>query len=198
MNGGQAQLAFANATTEAVKRYNDLKLKLTFKILSAQSAEVPDITIIGQVFADPNTLGQSAGFPVNGNPANEIKLSVNLRNANGSYLATIIAHEIGHTIGMRHTDYMNRSFSQCNPYPKETVDEIARLYPGRNLQNEEDLNFIINDLNPNNQEVSPGAVWIPGTPAVADPNSWMLACIGQNQNRLFTANDIRALRALFL
>ncbi|SIT94188.1 Dual-action HEIGH metallo-peptidase, partial [Pontibacter indicus] len=42
-----------------------------------------------------------------------------------------------------------------------------------------------------------GAVHIPGTPTGADPNSWMLACIGTGVNRYFNSNDRTALRYLY-
>jgi hypothetical protein len=42
-----------------------------------------------------------------------------------------------------------------------------------------------------------GAILIPGTPSGPDPNSWMLACIGANQNRPFNSNDKTALNYLY-
>jgi hypothetical protein len=42
-----------------------------------------------------------------------------------------------------------------------------------------------------------GAILIPGTPSGPDPNSWMLACIGADQNRPFNANDKTALNYLY-
>ncbi|WP_317044047.1 M57 family metalloprotease [Hymenobacter amundsenii] len=42
-----------------------------------------------------------------------------------------------------------------------------------------------------------GAVYIPGTPSGADPNSWMLACIGSTDDRPFNANDRTALNYVY-
>jgi hypothetical protein len=42
-----------------------------------------------------------------------------------------------------------------------------------------------------------GAIQIPGTPAAADPNSWMLACVGNGINRPFNTNDATALNYLY-
>src|SRR5215212_4641378 len=42
-----------------------------------------------------------------------------------------------------------------------------------------------------------GAIWIPNTPTGPDSGSWMLACIGANQNRPFNNNDKTALNALY-
>ena len=43
----------------------------------------------------------------------------NVSNING--LATTIAHEMGHCIGFRHTDYMDRSYS-CGGAPDNEGD----------------------------------------------------------------------------
>ncbi len=63
----------------------------------------------------------SAGFPSGGNPYPLIKINSQAIGQGTSttfinYCATIMAHEIGHCIGFRHTDYMNRSFS-CGGVP---------------------------------------------------------------------------------
>ncbi len=63
----------------------------------------------------------SAGFPSGGNPYPLIKINGQAIGQGSTttfinYCATIMAHEIGHCIGMRHTDYMDRSFS-CGGAP---------------------------------------------------------------------------------
>ncbi len=111
----------------------------------------------------------SAGFPTSsGNPYGTINVNSGAigSNPNTSYLATILAHEMGHCIGFRHTDYMDRSYSCGGGYANEGASTV-------------------------------GAVHIPGTPTTADPNSWMLACIGGGQNRDFNNNDVTALNYLY-
>ncbi|MBO9729219.1 MAG: hypothetical protein J7623_11335 [Chitinophaga sp.] len=104
---------YVNATNDAIQRYNDLRLGgLTFtRVTNSTDA---DITISG--FYDPYTpVNASSGFPTaNGNPYSSI--SVNTArffqsNTPGYWAASVIQHELGHCIGMRHTDYMNRAFS---------------------------------------------------------------------------------------
>ena len=115
------------------------------------------------------------GFPDNGNPNSTIGVhvayisDVSNNNPDQGFLTTFLAHEIGHCIGFRHTDYMNRNFS-C-PYEPPGVPE----------------------LDPNNV----GAVHIPGTPTTADANSWMLACMSPTTNRPFNTNDITALQTVY-
>ncbi|WP_160711416.1 M57 family metalloprotease [Chitinophaga solisilvae] len=156
--------AYVAAADEAIARYNALGLRLTFRRV-ASGGEVDIINAnLGW-----GVLGQSAGFPdAQGNPPSPIRLNAGYIGStpNQAYMATIIAHEIGHTIGLRHTDYFNRAYS-C----------------GGSSINEGDAGI--------------GAVNIPGTPTAADPNSWMLACVGSGVSRPFNANDQVALRYLY-
>ncbi|HEX8314090.1 MAG TPA: M57 family metalloprotease, partial [Flavisolibacter sp.] len=75
----------------------------------------PNITI-NAYYQASNTLG-SAGFPTSsGAPYNRIQMntyhySTSTGSTNVNYIATIMAHEMGHCIGFRHTDYMNRAYS---------------------------------------------------------------------------------------
>lgn len=155
---------YVQATDEAIARYNALGLNLTFRRVNNGG----EMRIVEQ-WLGQGVLGES-GFPTaDGNPPAEIRLS---RAAIGDFsfqdfIATIIAHEIGHCIGMRHTDYFDRNTS-CNP-----------------------------SSNPNEGEGGEGAINIPGTPTAADLQSFMLACMFQNGNRPFTANDVVALRYLY-
>lgn len=107
---------YSDATNIAIERYNALNLKLKFKRVSSNG----NIDIVG--FDEPAeggyiTLG-SSGFPTySGAPYGEVLMNTNRdaygANPNVNYLASVLTHEIGHCIGMRHTDYMNRAYS-CN------------------------------------------------------------------------------------
>lgn len=199
VDAGASQTVFSNAATEAIKRYNDLKLKLTFRLLGTGSTETPDIVIngadLGTASNGGTILGQSAGFPTGGNPASPIKLSSVVYNAsynNNNLLATVIAHEIGHAIGFRHTDYMNRAYSCGASFSAATIRRYTKLYPTRSLENEDDFSFIMSDLGGD----SPGAILIPGTPSTPDAKSWMLAC-SDGTNRPFTPYDLVAIKGLY-
>jgi len=99
-----------NSFDQALARYNAQNLGLTFQRTTTQS--LADISIIS-FYEVSSTLGISAGFPTSGNPANTIRLNTYYYNNTSSRAdaTTVIAHEIGHTIGFRHTDFMNRTFS---------------------------------------------------------------------------------------
>ena len=161
----QFSAAYVTAADEAIRRYNAANLQLKFRRITSGTADLP---IVYASNLGPGVLGQSGGFPQNGNPAPGFKLVPSvIGNQNTNAIATIMAHEMGHCIGFRHTDYFNRSYSCGNvPNPNEGASDV-------------------------------GAVRIPGTPSGADPNSWMLACVGTNVNRPFNSNDLIALNYLY-
>ncbi|MCU7551624.1 zinc-dependent metalloprotease [Chitinophagaceae bacterium LB-8] len=102
---GDVPSGFSNAVNAALARYNTLNLTITFSRVA--SGGNIDIRIVnsGQYIA-------SAGFPTNsGDPYSQVKYSRKYINYSAGFMTTVVAHEIGHCIGFRHTDYMNRSYS---------------------------------------------------------------------------------------
>lgn len=120
---------YTQALTEMVNRYNAENLSLDFSVGGSGG----DIKFVN---ANGPYLG-SSGFPNNaGSPYGQVKLySRNIGSSTSStfinYLATIMAHEVGHCIGFRHTDYMDRSFSCGGGYANEGASSVgAILIPG--------------------------------------------------------------------
>ncbi len=100
-----------NSFDNALQRYNDLGLSISFQ--RVDNSDNADISIFS-FFEDSGLLGFSAGFPdSNGNPASPIQLNTKYYNDSSQRgdATTVIAHEIGHAIGFRHTDFARRSFS---------------------------------------------------------------------------------------
>jgi hypothetical protein len=144
--------SYVTAIDEAIRRYNDANLQLHFTRITSGTADLP-------VKYSANLGAGVLGFTL-------VPSVIGTQTTNA--IATIMAHEMGHCIGLRHTDYMNRAYS-C----------------GRKGQGN------------NEGTAGVGAILIPGTPSAPDPNSWMLACVGTNVDRPFNANDVIALNYLY-
>lgn len=120
---------YASALDVAIARYNAQGLQLTFQRV-ASGANIAITRGNGSYLA-------SAGFPTAGGaPFNEIKVNSRAIGDGTSatfinYVATILAHEIGHCIGFRHTDYANRAFSCGGAPTNEGASTVgAVLIPG--------------------------------------------------------------------
>lgn len=156
---------------EAIRRYNAEGLSITFqRITSSNGADIV-MTRLSKRDERQGVLG-SAGFPTaGGDPYGEIKMSGVLESSYGldtDGIATIIAHEIGHCIGFRHTDYFDRSIS-C----------------GGSTANEGDGGVGANHI-----------AGTPTGADLSGNGSWMLSCT-DGSDRPFTNADQTALNVLY-
>jgi hypothetical protein len=107
---------YSDAVDLMITRYNAQGLGLTFQ--RASTGTVGNIDVFGFNEGPSGgyiTLG-SSGFPTSaGEPFNQVKMNTNVNaygtNPNLLYVASVLQHEVGHCIGFRHTDYMNRAYS---------------------------------------------------------------------------------------
>ena len=156
---------YSAALTEMVNRYNAESLLLEFQEVSS-GGNIRFVNANGPYLA-------SAGFPSSsGTPYGQVKIySRNIGSGSTStfinFLATIMAHEAGHCIGFRHTDYANRAYSCGGAPTNEGASSVGAIH-------------------------IPGT---PETYAVN--GSWMLSCISRNENRYFNSSDKVALDYLY-
>jgi hypothetical protein len=124
---------YSTALDNALARYNGYGLKINFQRVSTGG----EIVITGANLGTSGggcILGQASGFPSSsGNPSPGFTLSTS--SCATSYINTVdkadevMAHEIGHCIGFRHTDYKKRS--SCGPGPGESAGSIGAVHiPG--------------------------------------------------------------------
>jgi Dual-action HEIGH metallo-peptidase len=153
--------AISNAINAAITRYNNANLRIRFsRVTSTANITVSGVSGVSYI--------ASAGFPSGGNPYNSIRFNTAYSTLASNTLTSVLAHEMGHCIGFRHTDYACRQFS-CGGSP---VNEGASTVGAIHI---------------------PGTP----TACNGDATSWMLACIGNGVNRPFNSNDLVALNYLY-
>lgn len=161
-SSGTVSAGVSAAIDAAIDRYNAEPIGLTFQRVGSGGDINIKIVNGGPYIA-------SAGFPTSGgDPYNTVKFNRQYQNWQSNTLATIFAHEIGHCVGFRHSDFFDRSISCGGGASNEGASNVGAIW-------------------------IPGT---PAAPNV-DTKSWMLACIGNGINRTFTNYDKAALDYLY-
>lgn len=108
----------------AIARYNAENLVITMSRVASNG----DINI--RIVNGANYIA-SAGFPSGGDPYNTVKYNKTYQNYSLNFVTTVMAHEIGHCIGFRHTDYMDRSYSCGGSPSNEGASTVGAIHiPG--------------------------------------------------------------------
>lgn len=117
--------SYIAALDEALARYNAENLLITFQRV-ASGADIEIVKGNGNFLA-------SAGFPSSsGEPYGQVKVNSNaLSGQPQGTVASVLAHELGHCIGFRHTDYMNRAYSCGGQAVNEGASTVGAVHiPG--------------------------------------------------------------------
>ncbi len=109
----------------AINNYNRLNLDINFNLTFGTNFGPQDML----VYHDPNQSGSggSAGFPSNGNPNKFVRI-YGLSGFSTNVNEHVITHEIGHSVGFRHTDWFSRQ--SCGQSGESANPDGAVHIPG--------------------------------------------------------------------
>jgi hypothetical protein len=165
VNGAAFTGKFSTALNAAIANYNNLPLRWNMTRTTGGTAGC-SATITARISGGT---GGVSGFPSGGRPFNAINIGSGLQAATfpTATVTHVITHELGHTIGFRHTDFFNRSISCGGTATNEGNGGVgAILIPG-----------------------TPSGATVGG--------SVMNSCFRQNETGRFTASDTTALNAIY-
>jgi hypothetical protein len=125
--GGNALTSkMRTALQMAVDNYNALNMGLSFTLTFGTNYGSYDIV----VYRVGGSAGGSAGFPSGGNPYKFVQIFSQTNNYSTNVVEHVITHEIGHCLGLRHTDFFNRSLS-CGSGGNEGSGGVGAIHvPG--------------------------------------------------------------------
>jgi len=113
------------ALQRAVANYNSLNIGLNFTLTFGTNYTPFDIV----VYQNPNgQAGGVAGFPSGGNPYKYVQIYSGMENYSTATNEHVMTHEIGHTVGLRHTDWFSRQ--SCGQSGESAGSDGAVHIPG--------------------------------------------------------------------
>ncbi|MDN3593312.1 M57 family metalloprotease [Zunongwangia endophytica] len=113
------------ALQRAVANYNDLSIGLTFNLSFGTNYSSSDIVVYK---TSNGQAGGVAGFPSGGNPYKFVQIFSGMESYSTSTNEHVITHEIGHTLGLRHTDWFSRQ--SCGQSGESANPDGAVHIPG--------------------------------------------------------------------
>jgi hypothetical protein len=163
VNGAAFTGVFSTALNNAIAAYN--AQGLTFHMTRTSGSTTGCNAVITGRISGPT--GGSSGFPSGGLPFNTINIGSGLSTFAVGTVTHVIIHELGHTIGFRHSDFFNRAISCGGAASNEgTAGVGATLIPG-----------------------TPSGATVGG--------SIMNACFRTTEAGRFTSSDVTALQFLY-
>jgi hypothetical protein len=109
----------------AVNNYNRLNLDISFQLTYGTNWQDKDMV----VYQVAGGAGGSAGFPSGGAPNKFVRINSGLAGFSTNVHEHVICHEIGHSVGFRHSDYFSRQ--SCGQNTNEGSAGVGAIHiPG--------------------------------------------------------------------
>lgn len=107
IDGSKFSGTFSTALDGAIENYNTLGLSFSMRRITRSATDCD--AVITMRHGGP--AGGISGFPSGGLPYATIKIGAALKAYDVHTVTHVITHELGHTVGLRHSDYFDRSIS---------------------------------------------------------------------------------------
>jgi hypothetical protein len=155
----------------SVDNYNNLNTTLQFNLSFGTNYQAADMVVYDNSVNTPNSQGGVAGFPSSAGKPNKFVQIYNIEQFSTNVNEHVITHEIGHSIGFRHSDWFDRLSCPVQAQGNEGTGSdgavhVAGTPPGRDLTSGMQACFATNeDGEFNGNDVTALEFMYPETPA---------------------------------